>query len=74
MSVFAPLVLIGPLMLLATAVVALWQHGPLGWLASVLLVAAVTAVTVWAVRRVRRWWHSTLAPERPSVRPADRRR
>ena len=59
-----PLVLVGPLLMLATAVVALWSHGPLGWLGAVLLVVSVVLVTRMLVRRVARWWRGTKAPVR----------
>lgn len=59
-----PLLLVGPVLMLATAVVALWQHGPLGWSAAVLLVAAVLWSTRWLLRAVLRWWRSTKAPVR----------
>ena len=36
-AVFAGLLAVAPLLLLATTVVALWAHGPPGWLTSVLL-------------------------------------
>jgi hypothetical protein len=65
-SVFAVLVVVGPLLLLATTVVELWARGPLGWLASVLLVAAVAWACWWLGRVTLRWWHSTKAPVRPS--------
>lgn len=73
-TLFAPLLLAAPLLLLAIAVASLAQHGPLGWLAAVLLVVAVVVVTCWAVRRVLRWWRSTKVAPRPQVRPADLRR
>ena len=73
-AVFAVLALAGPLLLLATAVVGLWSRGPLGWVASVLLVAAVAAACRWSVRVVRRWWAGTRAPVQQQVRPADGRR
>ena len=73
-GVFAVLTLIGPLLLLATTVVALWSHGPVGWAASVLLLAAVVGVCRWSARAALRWWRSTKAPERPQVRPAHARR
>ena len=57
-----PLVLAGPLLVLATGVVALWSQGPVGWLAAVLLVLVVVATTWWVLRAVRRWWRSTKAP------------
>ena len=63
-SVFAVLALVGPLLLLATTVVALWAHGPLGWVASVLLVAAVAGACRFAGRATMRWWRSTKAPVR----------
>jgi hypothetical protein len=56
-----------PLLMLATAVVALAQHGPLGWLAAVLLGrgdrGGAALDLVWCLR----WWRSTKAPERPPV-------
>ncbi len=73
-AVFAVLALAGPLLLLATGVVGLWAYGPLGWLASLVLVAAVGGGCRWVVRTARRWWRSTKAPERAQVRPADLRR
>ena len=74
MTVFSLLALIGPLLLLATTVVGLWSYGPLGWLASVLLVAGIAGGLRWVVRVTLRWWRSTKAPEQPQVRPSDRRR
>ncbi len=74
MSVFAVLALIGPLLLLATTVVGLWAYGPVGWLASVLLVAAVAGACRWTGRVALRWWRSTKAPEQPQVRPSHARR
>lgn len=65
-SIFAVLVVVGPLLLLATTVVELWAHGPSGWLASVLLLAAVVWACWWTGRVTLRWWHSTKAPVRPS--------
>ena len=73
-AVFAVLTLIGPLLLLATTVVGLWAYGPVGWLASVLLVAAVAGACRWSARTALRWWRSTKAPERPQVRPSHARR
>jgi len=73
-AVFAVLALIGPLLLLATTVVGLWSYGPLGWLASVLLVAAVGWASRWSTRTALRWWRGTKAPERPQVRPSHARR
>lgn len=61
-----PFVLAAPLLMLATAVVALWAHGPLGWLAAVLLVVGSALSFVLAVRAVRRWWAGTKAPVRPT--------
>ena len=74
MALFAVLTLLGPLLLLATTVVSLWAYGPLGWLASVLLVAGLAGAGRWTARATLRWWRSTKAPERPQVRPADARR
>ncbi len=66
-TLLMPFVLVGPLLMLATAVVALWQYGPAGWLASVLLVLAVLLATRWTWRAVRRWWAGTKAPVRTRV-------
>ena len=74
MGVFAVLALIGPLLLLATTVVGLWSYGPLGWVASVLLVAAIAYVTRWTTRLTLRWWRSTKAPVRRQVSPSEARR
>jgi len=63
-TLLLPLVLVGPLLMLATAVVALAQHGPLGWLAAVLLVVTVLLMTRWTLRCCLRWWRSTKAPVR----------
>lgn len=68
MSLLLPFVLIGPLLMLATAVVALSAHGPLGWIASALLVVGVGLATRWAVRAAVRWWAGTKAPVRAPVR------
>ncbi len=70
---FAVLALIGPLLLLATTVVELWSYGPVGWLASVLLVTAVAGATRWTVRVALRWWRSTKAPVRPAAPRSERR-
>lgn len=59
-----PLLLVGPVLMLATAVVALWQRGPLGWLGALLLVTAVLGAARWLVRVALRWWRSTKAPVR----------
>ena len=74
MSVFSVLALIGPLLLLGTTVVALWSYGPVGWVASVLLVLVVMAVLGWSIRTARRWWSSTKAPVRTQTRPSEARR
>jgi hypothetical protein len=69
-ALLLPLVLVGPLLMLATAVVALWAHGPLGWLGAVLLVSAVLWLTRASYRACLRWWRSTKAPVRePGVSP-----
>lgn len=74
MTLFAPLLLAAPLLMLAAAVVALSAYGPLGWLAAVLLVVAVGVGTWWSVKVVLRWWRGTKVAPRPQVRPADLRR
>ena len=74
MAVFAVLALIGPLLLLATTVVGLWSYGPLGWFASILLVAAIAGATRWSTRLTLRWWRSTKAPVRTPTSPAQVRR
>ena len=74
MGVFALLTLMGPLLLLATTVVGLWAYGPLGWLASVLLVAGIAYATRWTTRLTLRWWAGTKAPVRTQVSPAQARR
>ena len=56
--------LAAPALLLAAAVVALAGHGPLGWLAAVILLLAVAVGTRWALRCCLRWWRSTKAPVR----------
>jgi len=58
----APLVLIGPLLLLADVVWRLLQRGPLGWLAAAALLYAVWWATTRLLRAARRWWASTKAP------------
>ena len=62
-----PFILVGPLLMIATAVVALWRHGPLGWVASVLFVGSLLQAARWSVRTVRRWWAGTKAPVRKPV-------
>lgn len=74
MTIFAPLLLAAPLLVLATLVVALARHGPLGWLAALLLVLAVAWICLRASRLALRWWRSTKVAPRPQERPADRRR
>lgn len=68
----APLVLAGPVLLLLAALAALWAHGPLGWLAAVLLLVSVGVVLRVLVRWTRAWWRSTKAPVRRA--PQARRR
>jgi hypothetical protein len=63
-TLLLPFLLAAPLLMLATAVVALAQHGPLGWLAAVLLVVTVLVVLRWSTQHCLRWWRSTKAPER----------
>ena len=74
MSLFAPLLLAAPLLLLAIAVTSLWAQGLLGWVAAVLLVLAVLVTTWWTGRLLLRWWRGTKVAPRPQVRPADLRR
>ncbi|MBC7374924.1 MAG: hypothetical protein H7323_13125 [Frankiales bacterium] len=74
MTIFAPLLLAAPLLVLATAVVALAHHGPLGWLAAVLLILGVAWISLRAGKLALRWWRSTKVAPRPQERPADRRR
>lgn len=64
-----PLVLIGPLFLLAAAVVDLAERGPLGWLAAALLLLLVAVLTRVACRRCWAWWASTKAPLQPPEVP-----
>ncbi len=65
------LVLAAPVLLLAAAVVALWAHGPVGWLAAVGLVVGVGWATRWTCRCCWTWWQGTKAPElAPGQRPA----
>jgi hypothetical protein len=63
-TIFLPLVLLAPALLLLSAVLALASHGPLGWVAAVLLVLVVAVVCRWAARRAWAWWVSTKAPRR----------
>ena len=67
MTLLLPFVLVGPLLMLATAVVALSAHGPVGWVASAGLVVGVLLVTRWTVRAALRWWAGTKAPVRTPV-------
>ena len=64
MTIFLPFVLLGPLLLLLSAVLALGRHGPLGWLAAVVLVVAVGWGSRWVARVAWSWWVSTKAPRR----------
>lgn len=64
MTIFLPLVLLAPALLLLTAVLALGSHGPLGWVAAVLLLVVVFVVCRWLARRAWAWWVSTKAPRR----------
>lgn len=57
-----PALLVLPVLLLASAVVALARLGPAGVLAGVLLVAAVVGSTALGVRAGLAWWRSTAAP------------
>lgn len=53
------LVLAGPLLAVAAAVVGLSSHGPLGAVAAVLLVLGLLAAVRTAAVRGRRWWSGT---------------
>lgn len=64
MTVFLPFVLLGPVLLLLTAVLALARQGPVGWVAAVALVAAVGWAGRWLARVAWAWWVSTKAPRR----------
>lgn len=72
MFLLAPLVLAGPLLLLASALVALTARGPLGWLAAGALLAALGVLGREVVRRTRAWWRSTKVPEQTAPRPRRR--
>ncbi|HEU0102921.1 MAG TPA: hypothetical protein VFR07_11440 [Mycobacteriales bacterium] len=64
MTLMLPFVLLGPLLMLLSAVLALAAHGPLGWLAAALLVVGVAWATRWLARITWAWWVSTKAPRR----------
>ena len=64
MTLFLPFVLLGPVLLLLTAVLALGRHGTLGWLAAAALVTAVAWASRWLARVAWAWWVSTKAPRR----------
>ena len=63
-TVFLPLVLVGPAVMLLDAVPRLAAHGPLGWLAAGALLAGLFLTGRALVRVARTWWASTKAPER----------
>ena len=65
MTLFLPLLLLAPVMMLIVAVQSLAAHGPLGWVAAAALLAGVFLGTRWLLRTAARWWASTKAPERP---------
>lgn len=68
------LLLAAPVLLVASAVVALAAYGPLGWLAAVALVVAVLAGTRAGCRRCWAWWLATKAAElAPGQRPPGQR-
>jgi hypothetical protein len=58
----APLVLVGPLLLLAEVELALLRLGPPGWVAAVALLLGVGWACRQGWRRTRRWWATTKAP------------
>ena len=64
MTIFLPFVLLGPVLLLLSAVLALAAHGPLGWLAAAALVVAAAWASRWLARVTWAWWVSTKAPRR----------
>lgn len=64
MTVFLPLLLLGPVMMLIVALQTLASYGPPGWVAAAAFLAAVVLGTRWTVRAVCRWWASTKAPVR----------
>jgi len=66
-TLFLPLVLLGPVMMLVVAVLSLAEHGPLGVVAAVALVVAVVAGTRLLLRAGRRWWAGTRAPVLPTT-------
>ena len=59
LSITSFLVLAGPLLVVAAAVVGLSSHGPLGALGAVLLVLGLLAAVRTAAVRSRRWWAGT---------------
>lgn len=73
MVLLAPLVLVGPLLLLAEAVLALLRLGPWGWPLAAALVVAVLWTVRQGWRRVCSWWATTKAPVRTDpTRSAER--
>jgi len=63
-TIFLPLVLLAPALLLLSAVLALASHGPLGWLAAAGLVLVVAVVCRWVAIRTWAWWVLTKAPRK----------
>lgn len=64
MTLFLPLVLLGPVMLLLSAMLSLSRHGPLGWLSAAGLLVGVCWACARLFRAGRTWWASTKAPPR----------
>lgn len=62
-TLLLPFVLVGPVMMLVVAVLALAAHGPLGWLAAGALLLAVAWTCREVVRRTCSLWATTKAPE-----------
>ena len=58
LPVMLGLLLLGPLLALATAALALGRHGPPGVLAAVALVLAAAALASAVTRRAWRWWRA----------------
>ena len=61
--VLVGLLVLGPLLALCTAALALGRHGLLGILAAVVLVGAVGLITVRLSQKLWRWWRDSKAPE-----------
>ena len=69
LPVMLGLLLLGPVLALATAALALGHHGPLGVLAALALVAAAAALSGAVTRRVWRWWRAPTLRDRAARKP-----